>query len=87
MSAKFQKENTMTQVNEVQAQNAHTLQPHQQRVVDEKTELELKLSALRGFLYGSVFNGLTSYEQALLLLQEHIMTAYSDVLRQRIKAF
>ena len=63
------------------------MQDFQQRVVDEKQELDLKLNALRGFLYSTIFNGLPTAEQARLLVQEYIMTSYSNILSERIKAF
>ena len=65
------------------------LQPHQQRVVDEKTELDEKLTKLRAFCSqsGGIFDSLPTEEKQRLTEQEGHMAAYSDVLRRRIDAF
>ena len=65
------------------------LQPHQQRVVDEKTELDEKLNKLRAFCSqnGGIFDSLPTEEKQRLTEQEGHMAAYSDVLRRRIDAF
>lgn len=62
-------------------------QPHQTRVVDEKTQLDEKLDKLLDFLHTSLFETLPQAEQNRLKLQSMIMAAYSEVLRQRIGAF
>lgn len=66
-----------------------TLQPHQQRLVDEKRELDEKLEKLRAFCSKScgVFDSLPTEEKQRLTEQEGHMAAYSDVLRRRIEAF
>lgn len=62
--------------------------PHQQRVVDEKTELDDKLSKLKGFTHHSpLFGTLVLEEQERLLRQYSYMTMYSKVLGERIVAF
>jgi hypothetical protein len=61
--------------------------PHQQRVVDEKTELDKKLEKLLPFLLSEIFKGLSSDEQDRLNLQSDIMQKYSQVLKERIEAF
>lgn len=64
------------------------LLPHQQRVVDEQTELERKLKALREFIRNnSLFPNLPAEERVLLRTQMDIMAAYSNVLSLRIAAF
>lgn len=64
------------------------MQPHQQRVVDEKTELGEKLVKLREFIKGSaVFQGLQLDEQARLKTQEFHMSMYWCVLGERISNF
>lgn len=63
------------------------LQPHQQRVVDEKAELDVKLEALRAFLRGSLFETLNVSERSRLRKQAEIMNQYSQVLAQRIAHF
>tara|TARA_R110002094_G_C4885411_1_gene209343 strand:+ start:398 stop:589 length:192 start_codon:yes stop_codon:yes gene_type:complete len=63
------------------------MQPHQQRVVDEKTELEGKLQLLTTFLSGDLFTSLPEDEQKRLNLQAGIMADYVEVLEERITAF
>lgn len=63
--------------------------PHQQRVVDEKSDLDEKLSKLRDFCSqrGGIFDSLPTEEKQRLTEQEGHMAAYSDVLARRIAAF
>lgn len=63
------------------------LQPHQQRVVDEKRELDEKREKLGAFKRTPVFEKLPWQEQERLNTQAHIMTMYSAVLGERITAF
>ena len=64
------------------------MQPFQQRVVEERDELGIKLSRLRGFVeYNENFRNLPIDEQERMMLQLQHMQAYHDVLIQRIKAF
>ena len=63
------------------------LQPHQQRVVEERAELEDKLGKLQAFITGERFASVPDAEQGRLVLQHHIMTALALVLEQRIAAF
>ena len=62
-------------------------QPHQQRVVDEKAELDDRRSKLAAFLYTGTFEALAAAERERLEKQLRLMTSYSDVLAERIKAF
>lgn len=64
-----------------------TLQPHQQRVVDERAELDSKLSKLNAFIDSATFNALDADEQNLLKQQAATMAMYSDILTDRITAF
>lgn len=65
-----------------------TLQPHQQRVVDEKSELDAKLTKLADFIVSSpIFKALPGDEKQRLYRQHVAMRAYSTVLGERIKAF
>jgi len=60
----------------------------QERVIDEKIELDEKLVKLKVFLGGStVVSSLPEEEQARLRIQVLVMTIYSDTLGARIKAF
>lgn len=64
------------------------LMPHQQRVVDEQTELEIKLKALRNFISnGSLYQTLPLVERTLLKTQMDLMSAYSNTLSMRIANF
>jgi hypothetical protein len=66
------------------------MQPHQQRVVDEKRELDSKLEKLMAFIAsetGKIFSGLVTEERQRLTTQARIMKEYSDVLGDRIAAF
>lgn len=63
------------------------LQPHQQRVVTEKQELDEKRSKLKSFTEGETFKGLDEKNQELLTKQQGIMDDYSAVLQERIELF
>lgn len=64
------------------------LQPHQQRVVDEKTELDKKATALSHFIGNSpIFETLDAAEQERLKQQNDVMWQYSGILGARIAAF
>lgn len=68
--------------------NTTQLQPHQQRVVDEKTELDTKATALSKFIGESaIFPTLDAAEQARLKEQCELMWHYSEILGARIAAF
>jgi hypothetical protein len=63
------------------------LQPHQQRVVEERAELEVRIGKLQVFITSEKFADVPDAEQGRLVLQHHIMTILSLVLEQRIAAF
>lgn len=66
------------------------MQPHQhqQRVIDEKAELDAKAKALSDFIgLNPVFETLNADEQERMKLQNDIMWQYSEILGQRIAAF
>lgn len=64
------------------------MQPHQQRVVDEKTELDTKAKALSEFIGNSpIFETLDPAEQERLKEQNDVMWQYSEILGARIAAF
>ena len=58
----------------------------QQRIIDEKEELDTKLTKLEKFIYNEegTFNSLSNMNQNLLRAQAEIMAEYSAVLRRRI---
>ena len=61
--------------------------PYQQRVVEEKQELDKKIDKLALFLKGEFSKFLPSEEQGRLQRQYHIMIEYSGVLAERITHF
>ena len=63
------------------------LAPHQQRVVDEKRDLDDKREKLGNFKNTDLFASLPGLEQERINTQAHIMTMYSEVLGERIAAF
>ena len=63
------------------------MQPHQQRVVDEKAELDEKSAKLNTFFNTARFDKLSSEEQDRMHRQYECMVRYSAVLGERIVAF
>lgn len=63
------------------------LLPHQQRVVDEKVELDKKRAALADFFKSDIYERVGEAEQMRLLQQERAMLVYSQILGERIGAF
>lgn len=64
------------------------MQPHQQRVIDEKAELDERLTKLYAFIANSpIFRTLPPAEQHRLSQQSAYMQGYLNVLNERITAF
>lgn len=64
------------------------MQPYQQRVIEEKEELDKKAKALSDFIGNSqVFDTLDPEEQERLKEQNDVMWQYSEILGRRISAF
>lgn len=65
------------------------LPPHQQRVVDEKRDLDEKIVKLMALISvrSGLFDSLPEAERGRLREQSTHMLAYSDVLARRIEAF
>lgn len=63
------------------------VEPYQQRVIDEKKELDEKREKLELFFVTSKFAKLDQAEQDRLRIQSEIMSTYSEILRLRIVAF
>jgi hypothetical protein len=61
--------------------------PHQQRVLDEKRELDEKRGKLTAFQVTPLFASLPGEERDRLVRQLAAMTTYSDILSDRIAAF
>lgn len=60
---------------------------YQQRVIEEKAELDGKIARLLAFRTTTLFLDQPKEEQDRLNQQAYFMTRYSDVLGQRIAAF
>ena len=63
------------------------MKPYQQRVVDEKAELDSKLDKLNAFFPTDLFAQLKPNEQERLYLQASVMQKYSNILGERIEDF
>lgn len=63
------------------------MQPHQQRVLDEKNELGERLEKLLSFIGTDFYRGLPEKERELLFFQSQVMEDYYEVLEQRIELF
>lgn len=64
------------------------LQPYQQRVIDEKAELEKKAKALSEFIgTNPLFEKLDSTDQELMRSQCEVMWEYIEILAKRIERF
>jgi hypothetical protein len=64
------------------------MRPHEQRVVDEKTELDEKIGKLCDFIGSSkIYKGLPEDERSRLTVQLHYMQGYSHILHERVKSF
>ena len=63
------------------------LQPYQQRVVEEKAELDKKLSRLEAFMNSISFIEIDAQDAHLLREQWRCMTDYSNCLSLRIERF
>jgi hypothetical protein len=59
----------------------------QQRIEDEKSQLDVKVSKLKLFIYGKSFEGLDAIDKALLKDQCNTMVKYSNILADRIARF
>jgi hypothetical protein len=63
-----------------------SLEPHQQRMIDEHSELSQRLSDLRRFFDNPYFKDLPEAERVRMKAQELFMTGYENILSQRIAA-
>ena len=66
----------------------NTIQPHQQRVIDEYTELQERTSKLGAFILDNpIYKSLQEDEQKDMKIQYDAMCVYCDTLERRIKRF
>lgn len=63
------------------------LPPYQQRVLGERAELAVKVTALGAFTKSVAFEAVPGHEQQRLKIQLDAMNIYHDVLMDRIAAF
>jgi hypothetical protein len=63
------------------------IQPYQQRVLDEQSELGGRLERLGRFMWTPAFDQLARDEQMRLARQQQAMKLYYDCLQDRINAF
>jgi hypothetical protein len=63
------------------------MQPHEQRVVDEKHELDIKIEKLYAFFVNPIYAALNLHQQDLFQRQYSAMKMYSHILELRIKEF
>lgn len=63
------------------------LQPYQRGVVDEKAELDEKVTKLDAFMGTEAYFALPEPERYRMARQTRYMTSYSVVLGERIQAF
>ncbi len=63
------------------------MKPYQERVIEEKAELDIKREALNAFIDSDRFDTIERNEQQWLVVQADAMTTYSCVLSQRIQNF
>ena len=64
-----------------------SLAPHQQQVVEERADLEEKITKLRRFIYAKDRQELPEIEILTLGMQLKVMNFYSEILGTRIAAF
>jgi hypothetical protein len=63
------------------------MEAHQERVVQEKWDLDLKVQKLEQFIDGEIHSNLVEDEKKRLAAQLHHMKEYSKILAERISAF
>lgn len=64
-----------------------TYLPHQERVIQEYTELAEKVQKLDLFIDSKIYNELELDDQHLLQLQLYVMSDYLSILERRIDRF
>ena len=63
------------------------MKPYQERVIEEKMELDEKIVKLLAFIEGPLFSALSDDERRRMHRQLRAMGDYSDALNERIAAF
>jgi len=60
---------------------------YQKRVIDERSELEIKIDRLISFIAGDTFAAMPVDERVILENQLDVMKEYSEILTTRIAGF
>lgn len=64
------------------------MQPHEERVVKERDELDEKIGKLCDFIGSSkIYKSLPEPERSRLSVQLHYMQGYSHILHERVRSF
>ena len=63
------------------------MQEHEIRVVNEKSDLDLKIKSLAEFMHGDVYATMPKVGFGLMMMQLNDMKAYSKTLGRRIELF
>ena len=63
------------------------MKEHEVRVVNEKSDLDLKIKALTEFMHSDVYAAMPKVEFGLMMIQLNDMKTYSDTLGRRIELF
>lgn len=61
--------------------------PHQERVVQQKRELDEEIAKLKDFLYSGKFDSVKDSELGIMVRQYSVMKRYSLILGERIAEF
>lgn len=63
------------------------MQPHEERVIAEKAELDGRITNLKAFFDTEIFATMNHYDAGMMLRQHSLMVQLSAVLGERIKRF
>ncbi len=63
------------------------MQPHEQRVVVERDELQSKIVKLEAFMEGDIFEGMEYTDRKFMRIQLMAMMTYCEALNSRIGRF
>ena len=63
------------------------MEDYQERVVQEKADLDIRAKALSDYMHGDFYANLPAIDQGLLMVQLEFMKGYSNTLARRIDLF
>lgn len=61
--------------------------PHQERVVEELSQLNDNIEKLSTFMHGDIYPSMPATDQGLLMVQIRAMKLYSETLAERVSRF